>query len=176
MTPASPPGDRDGPLEFDALYARYGATIYARCRQMLRDPSAAEDVTQEAFLRIHRALAKVRGPREALVWLFRTATNLCLNEIRAGKVRPVAVNLLPDRGGPQPESSLAAQDLVARLCRALPEPLMVAGWLYHVDGLDQSEIAEICGVSRRTIVARVSAFEEQARAFVREAEDDVRSG
>jgi RNA polymerase sigma-70 factor (ECF subfamily) len=168
MTP--PSGRGDGPLDFDGTYARFGAAIYARCRQMLRDPAAAEDVTQEAFLRIHRQLARVRGPREALVWLFRTATNLCLNEIRAGRHRPVPVSLLPELAGPAPESSLAAHDLVARLCRALPEPLVVSGWLYHVDGLDQAEIAEICGVSRRTIVKRVSAFEEQARAYLEEAE------
>ena len=158
------------PLDFDGTYARFGPTIYARCRQMLRDPAAAEDVTQEAFLRIHHHLARVAGPREALMWLFRTATNLCLNEIRNGRHRPVSVSLLPERGGAPLDSSLATQDLVARLCRALPEPLVVAGWLYYVDGLDQTEIAEICGVSRRTIVTRVSEFRERAQAFVKEAE------
>ena len=40
MTP--PPGRGDGPLDFDGTYARFGAAIYARCRQMLRDPAAAE--------------------------------------------------------------------------------------------------------------------------------------
>ena len=104
------------------------------------------------------------------MWLFRTATNLCLNEIRNGRHRPVSVSLLPERGGAPLDSSLATQDLVARLCRALPEPLVVAGWLYYVDGLDQTEIAEICGVSRRTIVTRVSEFRERAQAFVKEAE------
>jgi RNA polymerase sigma-70 factor (ECF subfamily) len=157
-------------LDFDGTYARYGRTIYARCRQILRDAAAAEDVTQEAFLRIHRHLARVTGPRETLMWLFRTATNLCLNEIRAGRHRPVSVSLLPERSGPGLENVLATQDLVVRLCRALPEPLVVAGWLYYVDGLDQSEIAEICGVSRRTIVFRVSAFKERARAFVEEVQ------
>ncbi len=80
------------------------------------------------------------------------------------------MSLLPERGGAPLDSSLATQDLVARLCRALPEPLVVAGWLYYVDGLDQTEIAEICGVSRRTIVTRVSEFRERAQAFVKEAE------
>src|SRR3954469_16401985 len=73
---------------FDELYEGFGATIYARCRQMLRDPTAAQDATQEVFLKVHRALDRLRGSREAFTWLYRTATNHCLNELRNGRQRP----------------------------------------------------------------------------------------
>jgi RNA polymerase sigma-70 factor (ECF subfamily) len=165
--------NRDDVDRFDELYTRFGATIYARCRQMLRDPAAAQDATQEVFLRIHRTLEQIRGPREAYTWLYRTATNHCLNEIRNGKLRPTLMAALPERAGPPAEAPLCDQDLVARLVRAVPEELATAAWLYHVDELEQGEIATICGVSRRTIINRLARFNTEARAFIERSEHVV---
>jgi RNA polymerase sigma-70 factor (ECF subfamily) len=164
----------DGEAErFDQLYERFGSAVYARCRQMLGEATAAQDATQEVFLRIHRTLDRIRGAREAFAWLYRTATNHCLNEIRNGRLRPTLVPTLPDRPGPPTETRLSDRDLVVRLIRALPEELATPAWLYHVDGLEQAEIAELCGVSRRTIIARLSRFADQARAFVERSEHVV---
>lgn len=155
---------------FEELYARFGVVIYARCRQMLCEVPLAQDATQEVFLRVHRVLDKMRGQREAFTWLYRTATNHCLNELRDGRLRPALVPEVPERPDPGAESRITDQDLVARLVRHLPEELAIAAWLYHVDGLEQSEIAEICGVSRRTVIARLARFNDQARAFIEKSE------
>jgi RNA polymerase sigma-70 factor (ECF subfamily) len=160
--------DRD--QRFEELYGRYGATIYARCRQVLSDGALAHDATQEVFLRAYRALDRIRGPREAFTWLYRTATNYCLNEIRNGRMRPALVAVMPERSDPRAELRITDQDLVKRLVRQLPEELAMAAWLYHVDELDQAEIAEICGVSRRTVIARLARFSDQARAFIERSE------
>jgi RNA polymerase sigma-70 factor (ECF subfamily) len=160
----------DGRDRFDELYERFGATIYARCRQMLRDPAAAQDATQEVFLKIHRTLDKIRGPREAFTWLYRSATNHCLNELRNGRHRPVPVGALPERAAPHDEPRIFDQDLLTRLVRELPPELATAAWLYHVDELEQAEIAEICGVSRRTIINRLARFAIEARAFIERSE------
>ena len=152
---------------FDQLYERFGPTIYSRCRQMLRDPAAAQDATQEVFLKVHRTLDKIRGPREAFAWLYRTATNHCLNELRNGRQRPSLMEgALPERAAPPCEPRIFDQDLVTRLVRELPAELATAAWLYHVDELEQAEIAEICGVSRRTIINRLARFATDARAFI----------
>jgi RNA polymerase sigma-70 factor, ECF subfamily len=157
-------------LQFEALYARFGPSIHARCRRMLRDPSAAEDATQETFLRLYPELAGIRGPREASAWLFRTATNHCLNELRRGHRRFEVAGDAGTQGqlaaAVPTELRLVNQDLVTRLIRAIPEDLALTGWLYHVDGLEQSEIAQICKVSRRTVVARVGRFGDLAKAFI----------
>jgi RNA polymerase sigma-70 factor (ECF subfamily) len=155
---------------FDELYERFGGTIYARCRQMLRDPAAAQDATQEVFLKVHRALDKIRGSREAFTWLYRTATNHCLNELRNGRQRPTLVAAIPERAGPQNESQFFDQDLLVRLVRELPAELATAAWLYHVDELEQAEIAEICGVSRRTVINRLARFATEARGFIERSE------
>jgi RNA polymerase sigma-70 factor (ECF subfamily) len=163
---------------FDELYVRFGPAIYARCRHMLNDRGAAEDITQETFLLAHRDLAKLRSDREALAWLYRTATNRCLNEIRNGRHRAAApkateesIGVIEASDGGRAralDEGLLDRDLVARLAARLPEDLITAAWLYHVDGHDQAEIAEICGVSRRTVIARLERFASQARALLGE--------
>jgi RNA polymerase sigma-70 factor, ECF subfamily len=162
--------DDDDLSGLDDLYARFGPTIYARCRRMLRDPAAAQDATQETFLRIHDHLHAIRGPREALSWLYRTATNHCINELRNGRRRAAALatpaTATATLLGPHHEARLSDQEVVSRILRELPEDLAVPAWLYHVDGLEQSEIAEICKVSRRTVIARIGRFTEAARAFI----------
>jgi RNA polymerase sigma-70 factor, ECF subfamily len=170
MPTADPPVDR-----FRQLYAQYAGVIYSRCHLMLGDPALAQDATQEVFFRIHRSLDRIPEPRAVFTWLYRAATNHCLNEIRNGRIRPVPVAVLPERADHRAaEHRFSDQDLVTRMVRVLPEELATAGWLYHVDELDQSEIAEICGVSRRTVNGRLARFNQQARDFIQRSEHAVR--
>src|SRR5262249_36458571 len=88
------PGSRWGgwgpPMVADRLtelYRRYGPAIYARCRTLLAPERAAEDATQETFLRVQRHLDRVPSAREALYWIYRVATNHCLNELRSRRGR-----------------------------------------------------------------------------------------
>ncbi|HXU06473.1 MAG TPA: sigma-70 family RNA polymerase sigma factor [Polyangia bacterium] len=159
-----------GRLTVEELYTRFAPTIYARCRQILRDVAAAEDATQEVFFRIQDHLAHIDGTRPALGWLYRAATNHCLNEVRNGQTHAVLLAAVPHPSGPDVEQRFHQRDLVGRLIRDLPEDLALIAWLYHVDELDQAEIAEICGVSRRTVIARLHRFAEQARIFLQSGE------
>jgi RNA polymerase sigma-70 factor (ECF subfamily) len=152
------------------LYARCAPTIYARCRQILRDSMAAEDATQEVFARIQDHLVRIDDPRQALGWLYRAATNHCLNEIRNRRTQAALLATVPPAKASDAEQRLFERDLVARVIRNQPEELALIAWLYHVDELDQTEIAEICGISRRTVIARLHRFAEQARAFLQSSE------
>ncbi len=157
------------PDRLTTLYREYGPTIYGRCRLLLGDEREAEDATQETFLRVHRHLDNVPDAREALFWIYRVATNYCLNEIRdrRGRARPAAV--LPD-AFPELSASeirLADRDLVRRLIERAPPKERVVVWLYHVDGFEQNEIAGIVGASRRTVAGRLSRFMANARKYMR---------
>lgn len=161
------------PDRLTELYRRYGPAIYARCRTLLADESAAEDATQETFLRVQRHLDRVPSAREALYWIYRVATNYCLNELRSRRSRALPWADLADLPEIAPddidavESRLADQDLARRLiARARPNVRMVA-WLYHLDGFEQEEVAAIVGVSRRTVATRLAQFSSNARKFVR---------
>jgi RNA polymerase sigma-70 factor (ECF subfamily) len=149
-----------------SLYRMYGPVIYARCVRLLGDRAAAEDATQETFIRVQRHLAKAPDAAEALAWIYRIATNYCLNEIRDRKLRPLADAEPPELASENLDALLADRDLVARIVRRSPEETRTAAWLHFVDGLDQSEVARVLGVSRRTVVNRLAEFGQNARKFV----------
>ena len=149
-----------------ALYRAYGPVIYARCRRLLGDGGAAEDATQETFMRVHRHLDKADS-REALGWIYRIATNYCLNEIRNRKRRAVLDERIPEATtGTSIDQVLSDRDLAARIVDRAPEKLRVVAWLHHVDGLDQGEVARVLDISRRTVVNRLAEFTDNARKLI----------
>ena len=143
--------------------------IFARCRWILGDNAAAEDATQETFMRVHRHLDQ--SPPQALTWIYRIATNYCFNELRNRRRRAVPMDEPPE---PEPaieswgiEAALADRDLASRLIRRAPPKIAAAAWLHHVEGMDQEEVAQILGISRRTVVNRLADFSRNAKKFVR---------
>ena len=151
------------------LYRAYGPAIYARCRLLLADAAAAEDATQETFLRVHRHLDSVPTTREGLYWIYRVATNYCLNHIRDQRARPEPRGDLPEPSAEidTSEARLGDRDLMWRLIGRASPKIRVAAWLYHVDGFEQEEIANILGISRRTVASRLAQFLVNARKFIR---------
>jgi RNA polymerase sigma-70 factor (ECF subfamily) len=158
--------DRDSD-RLTLLYKTHGPAIYARCRRLLVDDALAEDAAQETFIRVHRHLDAAPSSEEALRWIYRIATNYCLNKIRDRKNAPIPVEELASiPAGEIGEERLANRDLASRLIREAPEQVRTAAWLYHVDGMDQAEVAEVLGVSRRTVVNYLSNFARHAKKFV----------
>jgi RNA polymerase sigma-70 factor (ECF subfamily) len=146
-----------GHARFAQLYRQHGAVIYARCRRMLGNDQDAEDATQETFLRVARHLESAPDGGEALRWIYRIATNHCLNVLRAGKARPAPVPH-GEPASPHPESALADRDFTARVFRKAPPNVGAVAWLHHIDGMPQGEVAEVLGISRRTVVTRIAEF------------------
>jgi RNA polymerase sigma-70 factor (ECF subfamily) len=152
------PQDRAG-----ELFRLYGPVIYVRCRRMLRDAAAAEDATQETFVRVYRHLDEAPNRDVALAWIHRIATNLCLNEIRNRKIRPQPRDALPEtHSAANIEGALADRDFASRLIERVPEKVRVVAWLHYVDGMDQEEVARVMGITRRTVFNRIEAFRESA--------------
>lgn len=154
------------------LYRQYAAVIYGRCRKMLDDDAEAEDATHETFLRVHRHLARLPPSREALYWIYRVATNLCLNEIRDRRRRALSVEVLPERSYLQhdEEQVLADRNTVRRLIERAPSKVRPAAWLCHIDGFEQGEVAQILDVSQRTVANRLSEFQASVRRLLKKEE------
>lgn len=152
------------------LYRQYGPFIYARCVRLLGDRATAEDMTQQTFMRVHRHLHKAPDPSEALAWVYRIATNYCLNELRDRKLRPQAeydpTEPLAEACAYDLEATLANRDVAVKIVRRSPEKLRAPAWLHHVDGLDQGEVARVLGISRRTVGNRLAEFADHARKFI----------
>jgi RNA polymerase sigma-70 factor (ECF subfamily) len=134
---------------------------------MLDTQQAAEDATQETFVRVYRHIDRAPDAAEALAWIYRIATNYCLNEIRDRKKRPELRAELPELPDGLGEEPLADRDLARRVVRHTPTQLRTIAWLYHVDGMKQDEIANVLGISRRTVVTRLGEFVDHSRKFLK---------
>src|SRR5664279_2835623 len=147
------------------LYKTYGPAIYIRCRSILGDEAEAHDATQETFLRVYRHLDDVPGRREALYWIYRVATNYCLNELRNRKNRPavLAASTYDVPSAHDWERRIVNRDFAARLIAAAHPKVKPVAWLYHVDGLEQAEVAKVLSLSRRTVINRLAAFTTTAQ-------------
>lgn len=162
---------------FNALVTRHERAVFALCYRMLRDAAAAEDATQDTFLKAWTSLGSFRG---GLVrpWLLRIASNRCLDILRARGRRPASsldaepVETEPlwttaSGSGEHPESFAARRELSARLERALaslPEDQRLVIILSDIHGHAYDEIAAITGVAVGTVKSRIS----RARARLRE--------
>ncbi len=76
-------GDRSA---FDLLIRRYQDLVYRVALRILQNPSEAEDIAQEVFIRMYRGIESFRGDALISTWLYRITTNLCLNALRSARV------------------------------------------------------------------------------------------
>src|SRR6185436_4718468 len=68
----------------DDAYRRWGGQTCRRCLKLLGDAAAAEDATQEVFVRLMRHVGRLTPDGGCLAWIYRVATNYCLNAQREG--------------------------------------------------------------------------------------------
>lgn len=142
--------------------------IYWRCLRLLGDRAAAEDATQETFLRVLKHLDRAPDPGEAVRWICRIATNYCLNLVRDRARDPEPRDTLPDQAAPVSlEQVLADRDLVQQIIERVDGKLRAVAWAHYVDCMEHVETARLLGISRRTVANRLALFEERARKWLR---------
>ena len=151
----------------DGFYRQFGPAVYRRCLRLLRDREAAQDATQEVFLRLLRAPEKLLDPRIALPWAYRVATNHCLNmrrDARAKREEALSPEVPVADGAARrdfPELQLA-RDVLARF-DAQTQAVAVG---VFVEGMEHEEVATMLGISRRTVSRKIDKFMEHARKYL----------
>ena len=75
------------PQAFEALVRAYQHRVFGVALRMLGRQADAEDVAQEVFLRVHRAIGEFRGEARLSTWLYGIASNLCLNRLASADHR-----------------------------------------------------------------------------------------
>jgi RNA polymerase sigma-70 factor (ECF subfamily) len=148
--------------DIEKLYAKYGPTIYARCKRLLKDGTAAEDATQDVFMKILRHIEAAPTEDAVLPWIHRITTNHCLNVIRDAKRRAEPVEHVPELVDDEFEDSVVTRDFANRVLAATPDELKQPAVMYHARGVEQSKVATALGVSRRTVLYRLAEFTRRA--------------
>lgn len=150
---------------FQALTRLYRERVTRLALNMVGQMEDAQDICQEAFLRLHQSLASVDANRPLGPWIYRIATNLCLDLLRRRRVRPKTVDLpeewessAPDGSG-SPQKQLIAQETHRRVLEAiqeLPDKDRTVVTLRYLDELPYSEIAQVMQTSEANVMMRMS--------------------
>src|SRR5262245_20397423 len=159
--------------ELDDAYRRWGGQIYRRCLKLLGDGAAAEDATQEVFVRLMRHAGRLSAEGGYLPWIYRVATNYCLNALRDGARLEVREPAAFTQGEGEQENvvaQLGARELSAQLLRRFDEETRAIAVLSLVDGLGRDEVAEVMGVSRKTVGKKLARFVASSQRFLKTAE------
>ncbi|MBQ9451398.1 MAG: sigma-70 family RNA polymerase sigma factor [Bacteroidales bacterium] len=146
------------------LYETYGSRLLALCRRYARDAAEAEDLMQDAFVKIFRVIGRFRWARPGSLysWMARVALNLAFDS--AKKRRRLTAQLLDveelagdisDEPGYEETLSVPAE-VLQEMIAALPEGYRTVFTLYCIDELSHKEIAALLGIKEKSSSANLA--------------------
>lgn len=154
---------------FERLFRTHERRIYSLALHMIGEPSAAEDIAQDAFVRAWENLQHLRHEKAFGGWLRRIALNLIWDHIRS---RPPVDELEDEQAenlaAPEerPEARLAGRALarqVQQAVMALPEHQRVVLAMYYWEDMPVNDIAAVLGIARGTVISRLARGREALR-------------
>lgn len=154
--------------DFEKLVTAYEKNVYNIALKMVGDPEDAADMTQETFIKAYRALSSFRGDSKFSSWLYRIASNVCLDFLRSRSRHPQvslstvdeddrATFELPDMRQ-NPEEQLMKKlgmEAVRRGLEQLPEQQRQILVLRELGGLSYAELAQTLGLEEGTVKSRI---------------------
>lgn len=155
---------RDGDLKaYEILIQRYQDKVYNLAARMINNREDARDLAQETFIQIYKSLQHFRGDCNFSTWLYRVASNKCLDFLR--RKRPEQVchpafekdELIADsRAGPEEQLIKEEEAYIIRKVLAnLPRNYRMVLVLHHYQLLSYKEIARILDLPVKTVATRL---------------------
>lgn len=154
--------------DFEQLVTAYEKNVYNLALRMVGDPDDAADITQETFIKAYRAIGSFRGDSKFSSWIYRIASNVCLDFLRS-RSRRAQVPLsfenedaegeieLPDMSQ-NPEKVLMkklSMEAVRRGMEKLPPKQRQILVLRELCGLSYAELAQTLSVEEGTVKSRI---------------------
>lgn len=171
---------------FEELVKSYYKTVFNIALKMFANREDASDMAQEAFIKIYKSIGSFKGESSFKTWLYRVATNLCLDELRSRKKRKIisfdeqfantdSENIhVPQNTVISPESELLKKELrdcVNDAIKKLPDDLRLAVILRDIQNFSYHEISAILTCAEGTVKSRISRGREQLRKLLSEKEE-----
>jgi RNA polymerase sigma factor (sigma-70 family) len=154
---------RQGSLDaLGELYREHADAVYTLAFRITGSAPDADDVLQDVFVGLPRALRNYRERGSFLYWLKRLVVRTCLMRMRQSSRRGQHVELAPDLVGTRDDSAVE-RVAVQRALHRLPESQRVVFMLAEVEGYTHAEIAEMLGISAANSATRLSRAWTQLR-------------
>lgn len=162
---------------FQNMYELYFQLVHRVCYRYTKNREEADDLAQEIFIKVHGSFAGFEGNSQPSTWLYRVATNHCLDHLRwkkrqtellAGYGDDLAFSRTPETAPDSP-----AKRLFRRLLETMDPANRQVVFLRFEVGLTHEEIAEICGVSRVAITKRLAKFQAKVALLKTELSDSL---
>jgi RNA polymerase sigma-70 factor (ECF subfamily) len=166
---------------FARIVERHQRGLYNLAYRMVHDRELARDLTQDIFIRVHRSLRRYDPVYPFTSWIYRVASNLCIDWIRKRKVETVSLDAPIDIGldeslardipddAPGPAAQVERSErarLLAQSLAKLPESHRMVLLLRHQRDLSYEEIALILDAPLGTVKARIHRAREAFRALL----------
>lgn len=153
--------------EFETLYREHHRRVYAIALRFTRDPDRAEEIVQDAFVRVWRSLPSFNGNSRLSTWLHSVAVNAALDGVRARARREARLDreVDLDRYAAEVERAMPGADLdLERAVAALPDGAREIVILHYIEGYACAEIAERLGIAEGTVKSQL----HRARRLLKE--------
>jgi RNA polymerase sigma-70 factor (ECF subfamily) len=168
---------------FRSLVVRYQRKVYAVALGIVKDPDQAWDVSQEAFVRVHRNLDDFRGDASFSTWVLRITSHLAIDSVRRERrsqkddIDDVQESALSDGAegilstalGSNPQESALRRELADKMTAALaqlPEAHRIILVLREVEGLSYEELAERLDIPKGTVMSRLFHARKKMQALL----------
>jgi RNA polymerase sigma factor, sigma-70 family len=165
---------------FERLVTEYEKGVYAITLRMTGNAEDAADMTQETFIKAYNSLQSFRGDSKFSVWLYRIASNVCLDFLRSrNRKQTVSLSVEDDEGeesqleiadeSQSPELLLErglTRDAVRRGLQALPSDYRQILLLREIQGLSYEEIADTLEIEVGTVKSRIFRARKRLCTFL----------
>ena len=167
---------------FETLVVEYEKNVYAITQRMTGNAEDAADMTQETFIKAYNSLSSFRGDSKFSVWLYRIATNVCLDFLRSRSRKPTVSLSMEDDDGEEMQLDIAdesqspemllerglTRDAVRRGLNALPPDYKQILLLREIQGLSYDEISDVLDLEVGTVKSRIFRARKRLCAFLME--------
>ena len=165
---------------FEDLVTEHEKGVYAIAQRMTGNAEDAADMTQETFIKAYNSLSAFRGDSKFSVWLYRIATNVCLDFLRSRSRKPTVSLSMEDDDGEEVELDIAddsqsperllesglTRDAVRRGLKALSPEYRQILLLREIQGLSYEEIADALRIEVGTVKSRIFRARKRLCAFL----------
>jgi RNA polymerase sigma-70 factor (ECF subfamily) len=164
---------------YNGLVQRYQRQVYNLAYRMLGNAEDAGDLVQDTFLRAYGALTSFRQDASFLTWLYKIASNLCIDQLRSRKAKSTLSLEVELEEGREPAADLrstgpeeaavrgSVQDVVQRAILNLPEKYRAVVVMRHLNDMSVDEIARVLELPTGTVKTHLFRAREMLRGRLR---------